>query len=95
MAATTYHHEKWQAPDNDDEVLDVVAIQQERKVDTQYLTPIVDKSKLCQFNFQCFCFLKVFVSSSISNPGVEDGFVQFQLRCPLLDCVFCASDLFF
>ena len=31
MAATTYHHEKWQAPDdNDDEVLDVVAIQQER-----------------------------------------------------------------
>ena len=55
MTATTYHHEKWQAPDdNDDEVLDVVAIQQERKVDTQYLTPIVDKSKLCQFNFQCF-----------------------------------------
>ena len=43
MAATTYHHEKWQAPDdNDDEVLDVVAIQQERKVASQYLTDIND-----------------------------------------------------
>ena len=42
MAATTYPHEKWQAPDNDDEVLDVVAIQQERTAATQYHTDIVD-----------------------------------------------------